>query len=133
MKTTTIHQLATFKTTPQAFFAAFMDSALHTRITGSPAELSLEIGGEFSAHGGYCFGQNRTLIPGELIEQTWTALDDNWPEGHVSTIRLELAEKEGKTHLAFTHEDVPEPAAEAIADGWQTYYWKPFQQHFKGS
>lgn len=131
METTSIHQVTIFNTTPQAFYAAFMDSGLHTAITGSTAEISQESGGGFSAHDGYCFGHNQVLIPGQLIEQSWTALDENWPEGHLSTIRLELSDQDGKTLLHFSHEQVPLSAAESIEDGWNTYYWTPFQQHFQ--
>ena len=133
MQTTTLRQEEYFEASPMAFYRAFMDADTHAEITGSEARISAEVDGEFTAHGGYCHGVNLELVEGEKIVQSWTALDDSWPEGHVSKITLELQRDNGMTRLLFTHEAVPSGAAKSIANGWVDYYWRPFQTYFKST
>ncbi|MFY0600161.1 MAG: SRPBCC domain-containing protein [Cyclobacteriaceae bacterium] len=131
METTTIKQERIFSTVPEEFYGAFMSSEIHSRITGSDAKIENKVGGAFQAYEGYCFGESVELIPGKRIVQTWCAYDDKWVEGHFSKIMLKLSGDSGKTKLMFIHEDVPIGAAESIADGWDEYYWKPFEAYFE--
>ena len=130
MKTTTILQREYFKTSPKEFYKAFMDSLVHGNITGSEAVIEDKEGGKFSAHGGYCFGENVELRKGKKIVQTWCAPDEHWPEDHFSKITLELHEDIEGTRLEFMHEEVPDKASDAIAQGWIDHYWIPFKTYF---
>ena len=127
MDTKTIIQNENFNMSPQEFYNAFMNSESHTEIIGSEAVISQVVGGEFSAHGGYCWGKNLELVPGKRIVQSWIAPDENWPEDHESRIILNLSGDESGTQLEFIHEDVPVEAAESIANGWIEYYWEPMR------
>ena len=130
MNTVTIVQQEKFQVSPAKFYETFLNSKAHSAFTGSEAQISDQVGDSFSAHGGYCFGKNLELEVGKKIVQSWTAYDDNWIEGHESKITLLLSEEGGETALHFTHEDVPEAAAESIAKGWIEYYWAPMRDYF---
>ena len=128
--TKTIEQHVNFPCTAAQFYQDFMDSEAHSAIIGAPTEISGEIGGQFSAFDGYCHGENLELIPGQRIVQTWIAEQDNWPEGHVSKIILELQAIEEGVSLRFVHENVPLDAADGIAQGWYDFYWNNMQQRY---
>ena len=52
-------------------YAAWLSSAGHSRMTGSPASISGEVGGEFDAWDGYIHGRTLELVPGKCIVQSW--------------------------------------------------------------
>lgn len=126
----TIHQTEEFNATPHDIYSAFMDSAKHAEITGSPAKIGQNVGDKFTAHGGYCEGVNLELIPDQKIVQTWRASD--WPKDSDSRITLLLKQEGDKTILDFTHEDIPDDFVDDIAQGWIDYYWTPLRD-FLGS
>ncbi len=125
-----IEQTIEFNVSPKEFYDAFMNSEIHSAFTGSEAIISKEINGEFSAHGGYCFGKNLELVEGAKIVQSWQAYDDNWEEGHFSKITLFLEAKGTGTTLKFIHEAVPDLAEKSIANGWNEFYWEPMKNYF---
>jgi activator of HSP90 ATPase len=126
METRTINQTVVFKAGPHEVYEALMDSAKHSEFTGAKAEISREVGGEFSAYGGYCSGTNTELVPNKKIVQSWRA--GSWPEGYTSTITLLFDEIEEGTELTFTHEGVPTEDFEGISEGWHLNYWEPIKK-----
>lgn len=126
MKTRTIRQSATFKTTPHEVYEAIMDPAKHSEFTGSEVQISRKVGGKFSVYGGDIEGVNLELIPDKKIVQTWRYSD--WPEGHYSTATFNLEEVETGTRLTFVQTGVPEEQYQDIADGWRDYYWTPMKE-----
>ena len=110
---------------PKAVYKALMDSKLHAKFTGAPAKISKQVGGSFSAHGGYIKGKNLVLIPGKKIAQSWHASD--WPKGHMSEIVYLLKKTKHGAKLIFTHKGVPIEHAKSIASGWKIYYWHPLK------
>ena len=57
--------------TPAQIYRTWLDSDGHTAMTGSPAVASAEVGGSFSAWGGYISGSNVALEPDSKIVQLW--------------------------------------------------------------
>jgi activator of HSP90 ATPase len=107
-----------------------MNSSKHSAFTGSDCEISNEIEGECFMYDGYILATNLELVPSKLIAQSWVAMEDEWPEGHFSTISIELTPKEEGTLITFTHSDVPDALNEALAKGWYEYYWEPLESYF---
>ena len=102
-----------------------MDSGKHSQFTGGKAIISREVGGAFSAFDGYSEGANIELVPDSRIVQSWRAAD--WPEGHYSRVSFRLSNREGRTHLAFTQNGVPEEQSADTSQGWKDYYWAPMK------
>ncbi len=115
MKTKTIRQSITFKTSPHEVFEALMDSEKHSEFTESEAVISREVGGRFTVWGGSLEGENLELVPDEKIVQSWRS--DDWPEGHYSQATFSLEEIPGGTRLTFTQSGVPEEFYEDIKQG----------------
>lgn len=124
----TIVKTFTLQATPEQVYDALMDSALHTRLTGSRAEIGSQVGDRFSAYNGYITGENLELEPGKKIVQTWHASD--WPAGHVSTILFEFHTVKNGTRVSFRHANIPAKHLGAIKKGWEEYYWEPLKAMF---
>lgn len=124
-----IHQEVTFAATPAKVYNALMRSAEHARFTGSPAEISPDEGGAFTAHGGFVEGRNVSLVPDARIVQAWRGKD--WPEGVYSIARFELRDEGGKTRLVFDQEGVPDAQVEHIDSGWRKMYWEPLRNYLE--
>lgn len=110
---------------PVEVYEAYMSSSKHSAFTGSDCKLSKKIGGACTMFDGYILATNLELEPGKLIVQSWVAIEDEWPEGYVSIIKIALTSKENGTLITFTHSDVPEALNDSLAKAWYEYYWEP--------
>jgi activator of HSP90 ATPase len=122
-----IHQEVIFAASPARVYRALTDSAEHAAFTTAPADISSEEGGAFSAHGGFLVGRNVSLVPNKRIVQAWRGKD--WPEGHYSIVRFELAADGDKTRLTFDQSGVPENVAKHIDEGWKKMYWERLHKY----
>ncbi|MCH8870199.1 MAG: SRPBCC domain-containing protein [Chloroflexi bacterium] len=115
---------------PHQVYELLMDSEKHSAFTGGKAEISREVGGDFTIMGGGLGGKNLELVRDKKIVQSWRSGD--WPEGHYSTVTFLLEEENGETRLSFVQAGVPASAYESINDGWRTYYWGPMSKALEG-
>jgi activator of HSP90 ATPase len=126
MKTKTIRQSVTFKTSPHAVYEALMDSRKHARFTGAKAKISRKVNGRFTAYDGYIEGIQLDLVPDKKIVQAWRGSD--WPEGHFSKATFSLKKIKNGVRLTFTQSGVPSQNYRDINQGWRDYYWKPMKE-----
>ncbi len=126
MKTRTIRQSVTFKTSPHVVYEMLMDSRKHGTFTGEKARISRKIGGKFIAYDGYIKGVNLDLVPDKKIVQSWKGSD--WPEGHYSKVTFSLQKAKSGTRLTFRQSGVPEKHYRDINQGWRDHYWKPMRE-----
>ena len=128
----TIVQKITFKnTTPEKLYNIYMDTKLHSMITGGPAKISKKVGGAYSAHGDYLSGKNLHLVENELIVQTWRA--KNWnKEDKDSILTISLEPKGKDVILHAIHANLPDHAVAGIKKGWYEHYWNPYKQYLAG-
>lgn len=129
MKTKNIKQSVTFRATPHEVYEALMDSARHSKFTGSKAKISREAGGKFTAYDGWVEGVNVELVPDKKIVQKWRGSD--WPPGHYSVAKFELKKIGEKTELKFTQTGVPEDRLDMIDKGWVEHYWDKMKKILK--
>jgi len=123
-----IHQTVTFAAPPHEVYEALMDSKKHAAFTGAAAEISREVGGEYTAYDGYITGRNLELVPDKKIVQSWRAVD--WEDGVLSTITFELAPVPEGTRLDFTHTGLPDGTQAEFTQGWIDNYWEPMKRFF---
>ena len=98
-----------------------MDEKKHAQFSGAPASISRDIGGSFTAYGGFIDGTNLELVPDKKITQHWRGSD--WPKGHYSTARFEFEEIPEGTRLVFSQSAIPDGQEAHIAEGWKKNYW----------
>ena len=131
LKTKTINQSIIVNASPHEVYEVLMDSEKHSELTGSNAKISRETGGSFKVWDGYIEGKNIELVPDKKIVQSWRGEEKCWPQGHYSTITIQLEKEGDETRLDFIQEDMPEECYDNFFKGWYDNYWNPLQDMFK--
>lgn len=119
----------TFETDPSIIFNAWLNSELHSKMTGGVAHCSKEVGDSFTAWDGYIMGKNVEFIENKKIIQTWrtTEFDEKDED---SILNIELVEiSETKTNLILTHSKIPKGQTQ-YKQGWIDNYFKPMKEFF---
>ncbi len=114
--------------TPNQVYDAWMSSKGHAAMTGSPASISPEIGGEFDAWDGYIHGKNINLERGLLIVQSWRTSEFSDEEDD-SLLEINLKPVGDQTELTLRHSNLP-PHGTQYKDGWVESYFEPMQEYF---
>lgn len=113
---------------PATVYAAWLSSAGHTAMTGSPATASAEPGGTFEAWGGYIRGRNLLLEPDTRIVQAWRTSEFAASDPD-SRLTLSFTPVPEGTRLVLEHTDLPAHGAQ-YKTGWVSHYFEPMQRHF---
>ncbi len=116
--------------TPAQVYAAWLDAAEHSAMTGSPATIeSAEVGGRFTAWDGYIDGSFVALEPGVRIVQSWRS-DDFPADALDSLLDVRLEPAPGGTRVTLRHGDLPEGQGPALLEGWVEFYLEPMARYF---
>ena len=126
----TISQSISIQASAAKVYQALISAEQFSEVTGAPAEISSDEGGEFSCFGGQIVGRQIELIPDERIFQAWRV--KAWPEGVYSEVRFELSASGDATTLELTHTGYPDDAAEHLEPGWHKMYWEPLKAYLEG-
>lgn len=117
-----------FEASPEKLYSAWLDSELHSEMTGGEAECSDQVGGEFSAWDGYITGSNLELVSNKKIVQAWRTsefMDDD----EDSELHLQFEAIEGGCELTLIHRKVPERESD-YEKGWKEHYFEPMHAYF---
>jgi activator of HSP90 ATPase len=126
--TASIRQDVVFKASAKRIYDALMDGAQFSAFTGgAPATIEDKEGGAFSCFGGMITGRMIELKPGARIVQAWRA--GNWPEGHYSIVKFDLAPAGANTKLMLEHAGFPEEGRAHLEGGWHKMYWDPLKSY----
>lgn len=114
--------------TPDEVYQAWLSSEGHSRMTGSPATVSAEVGGDFTAWDGYIHGKNLVLQKGKRIIQAWrtTEFNDDEPD---SKIEVTFEGVGDRTRLTLHHTGLP-PHGGQYEQGWVESYFEPMKDYF---
>ena len=126
----TISQSISIKASPAKVYQALISAEQFSKVTGAPADISSDEGGEFSCFGGQITGRQNELIPDERIVQAWRV--KAWPEGVFSEVRFDISASGDATTLELTHTGYPDDAAEHLEPGWHKMYWEPLKAYLEG-
>ena len=88
--------------------------------SGDEAVMEKFEGGSFSLWSGSIQGKN-VEVGKHRIVQSWK--EKNWK--NFSKVEFLLTEKNGKTLLRMTHEQIPDQSYESMNLGWDKYYLGP--------
>lgn len=130
--TKTIEQSVRLAATPEELFDTFLDSRLHSAVTGGRAKMSGKVGGKFTAWDGQLVGRNLAIIPKEMIVQTWRSI--HWKVSDPDSIlilRFSRAPQGGRWagQIDLAHVGVPEHDHKGVTLGWRKYYWDPWEKY----
>lgn len=113
---------------PAEVYQAWMSSAGHSQMTGSPATISDQFGSEFTAWDGYITGKNLSLEKDRRIVQSWRTSEFSADEPD-SQIEVTLQAVGNQTRLTLHHTGLP-PHGGQYEQGWVDSYFSPMQEYF---
>ncbi len=118
-----------FKASASEIYTAWLDSDLHSKMTGGQAECSNKIGGTFTAWDGYIEGKNLDLSENKEIIQSWrtSEFDENDED---SKLIIRLKEVNGGTELTLIHSNIPVGQTQ-YKQGWIEHYFTPMKSYFE--
>jgi len=119
----------TIPASPEEIYEAWLDSLIHSEMTGGEATMSDQIGADVSAWDGFIRGRNLELVPGERIVQSWRTSEFG-DEHEDSIVTIVLEETDDGTLLVLEHSNVPEEQKSYEEGGWQSYYFEPMVAYF---
>lgn len=117
-----------FNVSPKLVYEAWLDSKLHSEMTGGEAECSSKIGGSFTTWDGYISGENINLRENEEIVQAWrtTEFSDTDPD---SMLTITLKPLSTGCELTLFHENIPLGQSNYEL-GWIEHYFEPMAAYF---
>lgn len=125
----TIRQKVTIRTSPDKLYRALTAATEFSQVTGAPAEIAADEGGEFSCFGGQIVGRHIELHPNRRIVQAWRV--GSWEAGVYSIVKFEISKSGDSTSVSLEQSGFPEDAAEHLEGGWHKMYWEPLKAYFE--
>lgn len=117
-----------FAVSPETMYDAWLNSEIHSGMTGGSAQCSSLQGESFSAWDNYITGVNIELIPGKKIVQSWRTSD--FPENEKdSLITITLQKKGNLCVFTLKHEEIPDGQPD-YEEGWKDHYFNPMKVYF---
>ena len=112
---------------PAVVFAALTNAATIQLWTGETAEMSIEVGSEFSLWSGNITGKNLEFEAGKKIVQEWYFGEQ--PESSIVTIILHEHKK--GTSAELRHTNIPDEDYTDIVDGWNNMYFAELMDFYE--
>lgn len=113
---------------PTQIYNAFLDSTVHTRMTGGEAECGKNIGDKFTAWDGYIEGSNIELVPNKKIVQHWRTSEFE-AQDEDSRLVIHFNKVENGTEVAIEHSNIPKGETQYL-QGWIDHYFTPMKSYF---
>lgn len=111
---------------PEEIYLALTNPSTIFLWSGEEAEMSTEVGSEFSLWEGSISGKNLEFEYGKKIVQEWYFGDQE--EKSIVTIKLH-PDKEG-TSVELRHSNIPDEDFEDITEGWSFAYFGALQEFY---
>ena len=115
--------------TPEEIYLALTNPLTIQLWSGEEAEMSTEVGSEFSLWEGSIVGKNLEFEENKKIVQQWYFGDQS--EASIVTIKLHAHAK--GTSLELNHTNIPGPDLQDIIDGWDNIYMASLQDFYQES
>ncbi|GLV31823.1 uncharacterized protein CBL_07583 [Carabus blaptoides fortunei] len=128
IETTTLKLCHKFQCRSQDFYDAMTRVEMVTAFTQGHVKLDPVKGGKFSLFQGNISGYFEDLVPGKKIVQKWRY--KQWPEGHYSTVTINIDEKSDHTEVNLIQTGVPSAEADVTKANWDRYYWDAMKRAF---
>lgn len=109
-------------------YATLTQADIFSEMTGPPAEILAEDGGEFSLFGGFILGRNIELVENVRLVQAWRS--KTWDEGVFSIVHFSFENVNGKTLLKLVHTGFPIDQKPHLEEGWYKNYWNNLSDKF---
>lgn len=115
---------------PEELFNAWLDSKIHSEMTGGEANVSSNEGDIFDAWDGYIKGKNLELNFPNRILQSWRTTE--FAEDEEDSLLEILFEPSGDgTKVSIQHSKLPQHGMQ-YQEGWFEAYFNPMKTYFGG-
>lgn len=126
----TILQTVKLPARSEDLYDTYLDPKRHAAVTGCSVTIAPKPLAEFSAFEGAIMGRILHLTPKKQIIQTWRS--SHWNADDLdSTLVLSFWPDQGGARVELAHVNVADHDYEAVKDGWEKYYWTPWQTHLE--
>ena len=113
---------------PEDIYHAWLDSKMHSEMTGGQAKLSAKAGGSFDTWDGYILGKNLVLEPPRRILQSWRTTE--FAESDQDSLLEILFDTAGDgTRITIRHSNLPDHGMQ-YKQGWIDAYLTPMKSYF---
>jgi activator of HSP90 ATPase len=127
----TIKVSSEFEAGADFLYKFFLDSKLHSEITGSKAVISNKAGGKFTAWDDYISGETVSLEKNKKIIQKWRTTEFKESDKD-STLEITIEEiKKNRSKLTLKHTGLPKGTEDEYKNGWKDYYIKPLKEYLE--
>ena len=109
-------------------YKMYVNSEMHSAITGGSAEVHAEPGGTFTAFDGMLSGTILHVVKSKLVVQTWRSESFRASDPDTTLILNFSSEGENRGRIDMVHLDVPSKVYDRIKQGWKTHYWNPWRE-----
>ena len=109
----------TLEASPEEVYKALTTPHTIRLWSGEPAEMSTEVGSEFSLWEGSICGKNLEFEENKKIVQQWYFGDQE----EESIVTIKLHENKDATSVELRHTNIPDEAYEDMVDGWNEAYF----------
>ena len=118
-----------FNVEPSVIYKAWLDSGLHSKMTGGEAHCSCVPGDSFSAWDAYISGKNLELLEDHKIVQSWRTTEFSEKDAD-SILSISLKKISEGTELILEHSKIPEGQTQ-YKQGWLDHYFAPMKEFFE--
>jgi uncharacterized protein YndB with AHSA1/START domain len=118
-----------FPATPEVLYKAWLNPDIHTDMTGGKAEVSDQVGEDFTAWDGYISGKNLELQPPLRILQSWRTTEFSASDPD-SILEITFIPEGKETRIIIRHSDLPEHGMQ-YQQGWVDAYFTPMKEYFQ--
>lgn len=127
----TIQQTVQLPAPADRLYDMYINSGSHAAITGAPVTISPVPGSEFRAFDDRLSGKMLLTLSGRLVVQSWRA--SHWKPDDIDSILILTFWPAGESgRIQLVHVNVADHDAQAVTEGWEKYYWKPWREYLSG-
>lgn len=112
-----------------AIYNGWLNSEIHSKMTGGEAEICNEVNKPFEAWDGYISGTNLELIEDKFIKQSWRTVEfESNQQDSIIEITFELITS-NSTQITIFHRNLLESDIQ-YKNGWMEHYLEPMKAYF---
>lgn len=118
-----------FPADPEELYNAWLDSEVHSAMTGGRAFMSFVVGDTFTAWDGYIKGKNLLLESGKRIRQSWRTTEFMAVDPD-SLLEITFEPVNNGTLMTIRHSNLPDHGMQ-YQQGWRDAYFGPMKAYFQ--
>ena len=116
----------TLPATPEEIYIAITNPLTIKMWTDQEAEMSIEVGSEFSMMDGDIVGKNLEFVENKKLMQEWYFGENDVP----SIVTIKIHEMAEGSSVELRHSNIPDEAFDEIVEGWNSAYFGSLQDYF---